>query len=124
MIGDTEDEYRRLLYVAMTRAADSLIVGGCLPGDVNVRPLSWYDLITKELAGSAFSSGFERAAIGQVKHYTRPRGDRAVGRSRCCAIRTTAADGAAQLAADPGAAGVRAESFVRPSHPPMTTAAR
>src|SRR5262249_33586129 len=31
MIGETEDEYRRLLYVAMTRAADRLIVGGCLP---------------------------------------------------------------------------------------------
>ncbi|GCC49274.1 hypothetical protein chiPu_0033646, partial [Chiloscyllium punctatum] len=28
MLGDTEDEYRRLLYVAMTRAADRLIVGG------------------------------------------------------------------------------------------------
>src|SRR6185312_14578421 len=51
MIGDTEDEYRRLLYVAMTRAADRLIVGGCLPGNMrSVRPLSWYDLITKGLA--------------------------------------------------------------------------
>ena len=39
MIGDTEDEYRRLLYVAMTRAADRLIVGGCMPGNMNsVRP--------------------------------------------------------------------------------------
>ena len=28
MLDDTEDEYRRLLYVAMTRAADRLIVGG------------------------------------------------------------------------------------------------
>ncbi|MFX6006794.1 ATP-binding domain-containing protein, partial [Acinetobacter baumannii] len=38
---DTEDEYRRLLYVAMTRAADRLIVGGVLPGGRNaVRPLS------------------------------------------------------------------------------------
>ncbi len=35
MIGDTEDEYRRLLYVAMTRAADRLIVGGCMPGNMN-----------------------------------------------------------------------------------------
>ena len=39
MIGDTEDEYRRLLYVAMTRAADRLIVGGCMPGNMkSVRP--------------------------------------------------------------------------------------
>ncbi len=28
---ETEDEYRRLLYVAMTRAAYRLIVGGVLP---------------------------------------------------------------------------------------------
>ena len=46
MVGETEDEYRRLLYVAMTRAADRLIVGGCMPGNMkNVRPFSWYDLI-------------------------------------------------------------------------------
>ncbi|MDW4809940.1 hypothetical protein NQ359_23945, partial [Escherichia coli] len=51
MLGDTEDEYRRLLYVAMTRAADRLIVGGCMPGNMNtVRKSSWYDLITKGLA--------------------------------------------------------------------------
>ena len=46
--GETEDEYRRLLYVAMTRAADRLIVGGCMPGNMkNVRKYSWYDLITQ-----------------------------------------------------------------------------
>jgi ATP-dependent helicase/nuclease subunit A len=53
MLGETEDEYRRLLYVAMTRAADRLIIGGCMPGNRNVlRPLSWYDLIAKGLEGS------------------------------------------------------------------------
>ena len=53
MLGDTEDEYRRLLYVAMTRAADRLIVGGCLPGNMNtVRKSSWYDLIRAGLANS------------------------------------------------------------------------
>ena len=46
MLAETEDEYRRLLYVAMTRAADRLIVGGCMPGNMNsVRKQSWYDLI-------------------------------------------------------------------------------
>ncbi len=35
MLAETEDEYRRLLYVAMTRAADRLIVGGCMPGNMN-----------------------------------------------------------------------------------------
>ena len=73
MIGDTEDEYRRLLYVAMTRAADRLIVGGCLPGNMrSVRPLSWYDLITKGLAGSGLQLQEIETAIGRVKRYTRP----------------------------------------------------
>ena len=73
MIGDTEDEYRRLLYVAMTRAADRLIVGGCLPGNMrSVRPLSWYDLITKGLAGSTLQLQEIETAIGRVKRYTRP----------------------------------------------------
>ena len=45
MLDETEHEYRRLLYVAMTRAADRLIVGGCMPGNRNsVRKYSWYDL--------------------------------------------------------------------------------
>lgn len=73
MIGDTEDEYRRLLYVAMTRAADRLIVGGCLPGNMrSVRPLSWYDLITKGLEGSDLQLEEIETAIGRVKRYTRP----------------------------------------------------
>jgi len=31
MLAETEHEYRRLLYVAMTRAADRLIVGRLMP---------------------------------------------------------------------------------------------
>ena len=73
MIGDTEDEYRRLLYVAMTRAADRLIVGGCMPGNMKtVRPLSWYDLITRGLAGSTLQLQEIETAVGRVKRYTRP----------------------------------------------------
>ena len=46
---DAEDEYRRLLYVAMTRAADRLIV--CGAEGVRGRPPScWYDLVRKPLA--------------------------------------------------------------------------
>ncbi|MCA6118258.1 double-strand break repair helicase AddA [Bradyrhizobium sp. WSM 1738] len=72
MIGDTEDEYRRLLYVAMTRAADRLIVGGCLPGNMkSVRPLSWYDLITKGLDGSGLQLQEIETATGRVKRYAR-----------------------------------------------------
>jgi ATP-dependent helicase/nuclease subunit A len=72
MIGDTEDEYRRLLYVAMTRAADRLIVGGCMPGNMrSVRPLSWYDLIAKGLAASGLQLEEIETAAGRVKRYSR-----------------------------------------------------
>ncbi|MGC1553451.1 MAG: UvrD-helicase domain-containing protein, partial [Bradyrhizobium sp.] len=44
MLDDTEHEYRRLLYVAMTRAADRLIVAGIKPGNSkNLRQSCWYD---------------------------------------------------------------------------------
>ncbi|MDE2600729.1 MAG: double-strand break repair helicase AddA [Bradyrhizobium sp.] len=73
MLDDTEDEYRRLLYVAMTRAADRLIVGGCMPGNRNgIRPLSWYDLIDKGLAHSGLQlEEFEKEGA-RVKRYSRP----------------------------------------------------
>ena len=76
MIEETEDEYRRLLYVAMTRAADRLIVGGCMPGNRNaVRPLSWYDLIAKGLEKAFEASVLHMEAVpppdGVVKRYTR-----------------------------------------------------
>jgi ATP-dependent helicase/nuclease subunit A len=73
MLGETEDEYRRLLYVAMTRAADRLIVGGCLPGNMNsVRKHSWYDLIVKGLASSGLQEQTIEAPDGPVKRYSRP----------------------------------------------------
>jgi len=73
MIRDTEDEYRRLLYVAMTRAADRLIVGGCMPGNMNtVRKLSWYDLIVKGLERSGLDMEELETSNGKVKRYSRP----------------------------------------------------
>lgn len=76
MLDDTEDEYRRLLYVAMTRAADRLIVGGCQPGNRNaVREHSWYDLIAKGLEAARAASDLQCEDIdttfGLVKRYTR-----------------------------------------------------
>jgi ATP-dependent helicase/nuclease subunit A len=72
MVGETEDEYRRLLYVAMTRAADRLIVGGCLPGNMNsVRKSSWYDLIVKGLGNSGLQLREIEAPGGAVKRYSR-----------------------------------------------------
>jgi ATP-dependent helicase/nuclease subunit A len=72
MLGETEDEYRRLLYVAMTRAADRLIIGGCMPGNRNVlRPLSWYDLIAKGLAVSGLHMQNVPPPDGVVKRFSR-----------------------------------------------------
>lgn len=69
---DTEDEYRRLLYVAMTRAADRLIVGGVLPGNRNaVREFSWYDLIDKGLTASGLHLQPLETAYGPVRRYSR-----------------------------------------------------
>ncbi len=72
MLGDTEDEYRRLLYVAMTRAADRLIVGGCMPGNMNsVRTHSWYDLIDKGLAASGLDKQVIETPRGTVTRFAR-----------------------------------------------------
>ena len=73
MLGETEDEYRRLLYVAMTRAADRLIVGGCMPGNMNtVRKFSWYDLIVKGLGNSGLLLQEIETPDGAIKRYSRP----------------------------------------------------
>src|SRR5258708_7560088 len=73
MLDETEHEYRRLLYVAMTRAADRLIIGGCMPGNMNnVRKLCWYDLVGKGLAGSGLQEQTIETPDGAVKRYSRP----------------------------------------------------
>jgi ATP-dependent helicase/nuclease subunit A len=75
MLGETEDEYRRLLYVAMTRAADRLIVGGCMPGNMNsVRKHSWYDLIVKGLSNSGLLEEIVETPDGPIKRYAQTEG--------------------------------------------------
>jgi ATP-dependent helicase/nuclease subunit A len=72
MLAETEDEYRRLLYVAMTRAADRLIVGGCMPGNMRkLRELSWYDLIEKGLGNSGLHMQNVPPPDGVVKRFSR-----------------------------------------------------
>jgi ATP-dependent helicase/nuclease subunit A len=72
MLAETEHEYRRLLYVAMTRAADRLIVAGIQPGNRNgVRPDCWYDLVGKGLAKSGLQEEIIETDDGQIKRYTR-----------------------------------------------------
>ncbi|MGY8676817.1 double-strand break repair helicase AddA [Bradyrhizobium sp. UFLA05-153] len=80
MLEETEDEYRRLLYVAMTRAADRLIVGGCMPGNMNtVRKLCWYDLVDKGLTGSGLERQTIETPLGKVTRFARPEDVAALG---------------------------------------------
>ncbi|MBR0824763.1 double-strand break repair helicase AddA [Bradyrhizobium manausense] len=80
MLAETEDEYRRLLYVAMTRAADRLIVGGCMPGNMKtVRKLSWYDLIDTGLTGSGLEKEIIETPLGKVTRFARPEDVTALG---------------------------------------------
>jgi ATP-dependent helicase/nuclease subunit A len=73
MLAETEHEYRRLLYVAMTRAADRLIVGGCMPGNMKqIRTFCWYDLIGKGLGNSGLQEQTIETPDGTVKRYSRP----------------------------------------------------
>lgn len=73
MTAETEHEYRRLLYVAMTRAADRLIIGGCKPGNrKDVRKFSWYDLIETGLGNSGLAMQEFETAAGKVKRFARP----------------------------------------------------
>jgi ATP-dependent helicase/nuclease subunit A len=73
MLEETEHEYRRLLYVAMTRAADQLIIAGCMPGNRNsVREDSWYDLITRGLKNSGLALQEIPGPNGVVKRFARP----------------------------------------------------
>ena len=112
MIGDTEDEYRRLLYVAMTRAADRLIVGGCMPGNMkNVRPLSWYDLITKGLANSGLKLEEIKAAAGSGEALYADGGYRRAFRWRRLRTGNNSAGRAAILAFDTRAAGSLSGEF-------------
>jgi ATP-dependent helicase/nuclease subunit A len=118
MLGETEDEYRRLLYVAMTRAADRLIVGGCMPGNMNaVRKFSWYDLIVKGLGDSRLHLQEFDSSDGVVKRYSRP-GDVTVATAAAAATPTTTTPTALpswlRTMAPPEAA---AELLLRPSDP-------
>jgi ATP-dependent helicase/nuclease subunit A len=62
-IADQENEYRRLLYVAMTRAADRLVVCGAI-GERPMPPGCWYQLISRGLEVSGQLTE-ERADFGE-----------------------------------------------------------
>ena len=67
---ESEDEYRRLLYVAMTRAADRLIIGGSKPGG-GIADFSWYELIQNGLNVSNLQKQDIKSPHGALTRYTR-----------------------------------------------------
>jgi ATP-dependent helicase/nuclease subunit A len=72
MLDETENEYRRLLYVAMTRAADRLIVAGIQPGNrKTIRPQCWYDLVDKGLVVCGLREEIIESDDGPIRRYTR-----------------------------------------------------
>jgi ATP-dependent helicase/nuclease subunit A len=62
------EEYRRLLYVAMTRAADKLVVCGARPA-LAVQDV-WYDMIERALGGEAVEEAADDE-VGTVKRWRR-----------------------------------------------------
>jgi ATP-dependent helicase/nuclease subunit A len=117
MLGDTEDEYRRLLYVAMTRAADRLIVGGCMPGNMNtVRKFSWYDLITKGLANSGLQLQEIQTSNGMVKRYSRAE-ETVPAAGPAAEPATSASIVLPSWLQTPASSEASAESLLRPSDP-------
>jgi ATP-dependent helicase/nuclease subunit A len=117
MLADTEDEYRRLLYVAMTRAADRLIIGGCMPGNMRtVRALSWYDLIDKGLSNSGLELQELETAGGKVKRYSRPE-DVAVSATPAVAPEATAPIALPAWLRSSAPPEAPADNLLRPSDP-------
>jgi ATP-dependent helicase/nuclease subunit A len=117
MLGEIEDEYRRLLYVAMTRAADRLVVGGCMPGNMNtVRKFSWYDLMVKGLGNCGLHLQDIETRDGVVKRYSRLE-DVAARAGTGAAAATTAATELPMWLHVPAPAEPAAGSPLRPSDP-------
>jgi ATP-dependent helicase/nuclease subunit A len=117
MLSETEDEYRRLLYVAMTRAADRLIVGGCMPGNMRkLRELSWYDLIEKGLGNSGLHMQNVPPPDGVVKRYSRLEDARLAAVAIPARVSATVIPLPAWLRA-PAPREPLADHFLRPSDP-------
>jgi ATP-dependent helicase/nuclease subunit A len=117
MLSETEDEYRRLLYVAMTRAADRLIVGGCMPGNMNaVRKFSWYDLIVKGLGNCSLHLHEFDTRDGVVKRYSRP-GDVMAATGAAAPPMTSALTALPSWLHTPAPPEAAAERLLRPSDP-------
>ena len=117
MLEETEHEYRRLLYVAMTRAADQLIIAGCMPGNRNnIREHSWYDLITKGLKNSGLALQEIQSPNGVVKRYARAE-EAAPAAGPAAEPTATAPIVLPSWLQTPAPSGTSAGSLLRPSDP-------
>jgi len=83
------------LYVAMTRAADRLIVGGRQPGNrTGILPHCWYDLIAKGLSRSGLHEQTILTPDGTVRRFVRPED---AGRATAAAALATGSAAACEL---------------------------
>ena len=125
MLGDTEDEYRRLLYVAMTRAADRLIIGGCMPGNMgSLRKSSWYDLIAGGLERSGMPAQQLETPAGTITRYMRPEDVTAPAGAAAASSAATAPTAPPSWLRAEAAPEASADNLLRPSDPVETTAPR
>lgn len=70
---ETENEYRRLLYVAMTRAAERLVIGGVMPGNrKEVGETWWYHLVSQGLENSGLIEAVIDTPDGTVRRFAQP----------------------------------------------------
>ena len=76
---DAEDEYRRLLYVAMTRAADRLIICGA-EGERGRPDGCWYDLVREPLGPLLVEEGTTARTVLRYRKIRRPKRRAAAGR--------------------------------------------
>jgi ATP-dependent helicase/nuclease subunit A len=101
----------------MTRAADRLIIGGCMPGNRNVlRPLSWYDLIEKGLGNSGLHVQNVPPPDGVVKRFSRAEDASPAAGAAAAQASATAIPLPTWLRA-PAPREARFDNFVRPSDP-------
>src|ERR1700687_382967 len=102
----------------MTRAADRLIIGGCMPGNMNtIRKFSWYDLVVKGLGHSGLHEQTIETSDGAVKRYSRLE-DVTAPTGAAAAPATTAPAALPQWLLTSAPPEIPTDSQPRPPHPP------
>ncbi len=126
-LAEAENEYRRLLYVAMTRAADRLIICGA-DGERKRPPGCWYDLmrdalaplLVEETAGGEKVFRYRKSADGGPAELPPRRGRRQTATFRAAGV-AAADDSRADRPPDPAVA-VTGRRGGEPPPPPVQQA--